>query len=257
MTLAFAPATPARASLAASDARAPLCAARAPRAAAATLRMAAYAPTGSGYGGSGIPYVGFQATGTSDIVETAAAVPVFKTLVGLLRETGLAYELQKGGEGFTLFAPTDAAFAGLLEPHSFKSLAPLLRPENRAELRKVLAHHVVKGRISSGAIAASGTITVHSLAGVPISIMLYGKKMSAGSAKVVNADIPCTNGVIHIVSSVLIPPSFTPQPAGPVKRKFFSSTVLDIYANTPTPRQALGLDPMPAGAGPGALAMFE
>lgn len=243
MPLAFAPAASVRPSLAGTNQRVALSPARPPSVArpatAAAPRMSAYQPTGSGYGGSGIPYQGFQASRTSDIIETASALPVFKTLVGLLRESGLAYELQKGGDGFTVFAPTDAAFAGLLEPHNFKNLAPLLRPENRAELRKVLAHHVVKGRISSGAAAAEGTITVDSLAGVPLSIMSYGKKLSAGSAAVVNADIPCTNGVIHIVNSVLIPPSFVPQPAGPVEKKFLTSTVQEVY-----------------GAPPGALAAF-
>lgn len=255
MTLAFAPAASGRLGLKADRATTPLChsaPSTTPRI-RSTPAMVAYAPTGSGYGGSGIPYGGFGASDTSDIVETAAAVPVFKTLVGLLRETGLDYELAKGGP-FTVFAPTDAAFAALLEPHGFKTLAPLLRPENRAELKKVLAYHVVKGRFSSGAAAAAGAIQAESLAGTPLSIMSYGKKLSAGSAPVVRADIPCSNGVIHVVGSVLLPSTFTPQPAGPVEQKFFSSTILDIYANSPTPRQALGIDPMPADSDPGALA---
>lgn len=216
----------------------------------------AYEPTGSGYGSSGIPYSGFAATTTMDIVDTAAAVPVFKTLVGLLRETGLLYELQKGGP-FTVFAPTDAAFAGLLEPHSFKKLAPLLRPENRAELRKVLEYHIVKGNFSKGNVAANGTIMAPTLAeGVCLPIMYYQKKFSAGTAPVVNSDIPCSNGVIHVIGTVLTPPSFVEQPAGPVKQQFFSSTILDIYKNSPSPRQALGIDPMPEDYNPGKLAQF-
>eukprot|EP00177_Eucheuma_denticulatum_P002038 GFKZ01003647.1.p2 GENE.GFKZ01003647.1~~GFKZ01003647.1.p2 ORF type:complete len:268 (+),score=35.52 GFKZ01003647.1:199-1002(+) len=226
------------------------------------VRMVAYPYTGSGYGAAGIPYAGdkvgqsFRQTTTEDIVATAASVPIFSTLVSLLRETGLDYELMKGGP-FTVFAPTDTAFASLLEPHGFSLLAPLLRPENREELKKVLAYHVVPGAISAASIMAAGKVTAETAAGVPITAMGYGKKVSAGSANVVKADIPCTNGVIHVISSVLIPMTFEQQPAGPVKKNFFDSTVLDIYANRLTPRQALGIDPLPAGYDPGALAKFE
>lgn len=238
--------------------------ATAPTSRRSSLRMntISYPYTGSGYGSAGVPYgndpVGqsFKQTTTVDIVETAASVSVFSTLVGLLQETGLDYELAKGGP-FTVFAPTDTAFAGLLEPHGFKILSPLLRPENRDELKKVLAYHVVPGEISAGAIMANGKMTLETLAGVPITLMGYGKKVSAGSAAVVKADIPCTNGVIHVVSSVLIPMSFEPQPPGPVKKKFFSSTVLDVYANTLSPRQALGIDPLPAGYDSQALTNFD
>lgn len=221
-----------------------------------------YPYTGSGYGAAGVPYggdqfgQGFKPSKTSDIVETAASVPIFKTLVGLLRETGLDYELSKGGP-FTVFAPTDSAFAALLEPHGFKTLAPLLRPENRAELKKVLAYHVVKGSISASAAIANGKMEAETMAGVPITIMAYGKKVSAGPAPVIRADIPCTNGVIHVISSLLVPSTFVKQPAGPVEKKFVSSLILDVYKNTPTPRQALGIDPMPENAGPGALAAFD
>lgn len=120
-----------------------------------TARMSvSYPYTGSGYGAAGIPYggsstgVGYAATSTSSIVETAASVPIFGTLVNLLVETGLDYELNKGGP-FTVFAPTDDAFASLLNPHGFATLGALLRPENRAYLKDVLAYHVVLGDISA------------------------------------------------------------------------------------------------------------
>lgn len=222
----------------------------------------AYPYTGSGYGSAGVPYgndsVGqsFRQTTTVDIVQTAASVPVFNTLVNLLQETGLDYELAKGGP-FTVFAPTDTAFAGLLEPHGFKAFAPLLRPENREELKKVLSHHVILGNVSSGAIMANGKMSFETLAGSPITLMGYGKRVSAGSASVVKADIPCSNGVIHVISSVLLPMSFVPQPPGPVKKNFVTSTILDVYANTLTPRQAIGIDPIPAGYDSQALAKFD
>lgn len=225
-------------------------------------RMSAYPYTGTGYGGAGVPYAAdkvgqsYRQTTTLDIVGTAAAVPIFSTLVGLLQDTGLDYELMKGGP-FTVFAPTNTAFTNLLEPHGFKMFASLLRPENRKELKKVLGYHVVRGNISSSAVLAAGKITIETLAGVPITIMGYGKKVNAGSAPVVKGDIPCTNGVIHVVSSVLIPSSFVPQPAGPVKKNFPDSIVLDIYKNTLTPRQALGIDSLPEGYEEGALAKFD
>lgn len=238
--------------------------AAAPTARRSSLRMisVSYPYTGSGYGGAGVPYGGdpcgqsFKQTTTLDIVETAASVSVFSTLVSLLQETGLDYELAKGGP-FTVFAPTDTAFNGLLEPHGFKILAPLLRPENREELKKVLAHHVVPGNISSGSILANGKMTMETLAGSPITLMGYRKRVSAGSGAVVKADIPCTNGVIHAISSILIPMSFVPQPAGPVKKNFVNSSVLDVYANMLTPRQALGIDPLPAGYDSQALSKFD
>ena len=216
--------------------------------------MVAYPYTGSGYGGAGIPYAGdkhgqgYTTTTTDDIVITAASVSVFSTLVSLLQETGLDYELQKGGP-FTVFAPTNDAFASLLEPHGFAKLGTLLRPENREELKKVLAYHVVKGEISSGAIMANGKMTVETLAGVSIPLVGYNKKVSAGSALVTKSDVPCTNGVIHAISSVLVPSTYVKQPEGPQPLPVVNSVITDVYGKMLTPRQALGIDPLPAASG--------
>jgi uncharacterized surface protein with fasciclin (FAS1) repeats len=244
---AFTTPTAGRAALVAAPAQAGVCATRAPAAAASIRMEVPYAPTGSGYGGSGIPYAGnrlgqgFKPTTTSDIVSTCAAVPVFKTLLGLLRETGLDYELSKGGP-FTVFAPTDDAFAALLNPHGFKVLGGLMRPENRAELKKLLAYHVIPGRVSSSAVFAAGTISATALSGDVLPVAGYNKKVSAGPAAIVKSDVLCSNGVIHVINSVLIPPSFVEQPEGPVERKFFNSVVLDVIKASPTPRQRLGID---------------
>lgn len=217
----------------------------------ATLKMSiAYPYTGSGYGAAGVPYGRAQPSTLTkmDIVQTAAAVPIFNTLVSLLQETGLDYELSKGGP-FTVFAPTDGAFDALLDPHSFATLGSLLRPENRSELRNVLAYHVVKGEVSSGAAMAAGKIVGETLSGESLTVMGYNKLVSAGSAKVVKADVPCSNGVIHVVNSILLPSSYNTPPIRPEKPSYPTSQVLDIYKNTITPRQALGIDPLPAGAG--------
>lgn len=226
------------------------------RAASRAPRMVAYPYTGTGYGGAGVPYgsaaLGFSETTTMTIVETAAAVPVFKTLVSLLQETGLDYELSKGGP-FTVLAPTDGAFVALLEPHSFSVLGSLLRPENGEELKRLLEYHVIKGSISAGAIKAAGKLTGETLAGVPLTLMGYNKRVSAGSAAVVKADVPCSNGVIHAVSSVLIPPRYSTPPIREEAPAFPASQILDVYKNTITPRQALGIDPLPGGVAGGAL----
>ncbi len=216
------------------------------------VSMVAYPYTGSGYGGAGVPYGGaqlgtsFAATSTSDIVTTAASVPVFSTLVSLLKETGLDYELQKGGP-FTVFAPTDAAFTSLLEPHGFATLGSLLRPENREELKKILAYHVVSGNVSSGAVIAAGKLEGQTLAGVPVTLMGYNKLVSAGSARVVKADVACSNGTIHVISSILTPPTYEQPPVRP-EVPVFPESIVEVYKNTLTPRQALGID-----AAPGAL----
>lgn len=227
---------------------------------AATTPRAALVPfpyRSSGYGSAGVAYPLYTATSTSNIVDTLADVPVFSTLRSLLAETGLDYELAKAGP-FTLFAPTDEAFAGLLEPHSFATLAGLLRPENRrTELRRVLAYHILKGSHPSSAVCAAGAVTGPTLAGVDLTVMGYNKKVTAGSARVVKADVTVSNGVIHVVNSVLLPSTYVRQPTNPAAPKFFQSTVQDVYANTLTPRQAIGIDPLPAGYDAGALSRLQ
>lgn len=205
-----------------------------PPSAPARTRMVAYPYTGSGYGAVGVGYggnklgVGFAASATEDIVGTAASVPIFSTFVSLLQDSGLDYELSKGGP-FTVFAPTNDAFASLLNPHGFATLGSLLRPENRDALRNVLAYHVVKGNVSGASIIADGKVMHETLAGEPIALCGYFKKVTAGSAPVVKADIPCTNGVIHVVSSVLIPSAFSPAPIRPEVTEEAATAVLDIY----------------------------
>lgn len=220
--------------------------------------MVSYPYTGSGYGSAGIPYAGnkvgqsFLETSVSDIVTTAASVPVFSTLVSLLQETGLDYELQKGGP-FTVFAPPNSAFTNLLEPHSFSKLVSLLRPENREELKKVLLYHVVKGEISTAAIKESNKIIVETMMGEKMYLTGYSRKITAGSANVVKSDIKCSNGVIHVIGSLLVPMAYVEGPKGPVKKKFVESVVKEVYGNLLTPRQALGIDPLPQGYDKNAL----
>lgn len=222
-----------------------------------STRMSAYPYTGSGYGGAGVPYgndkVGqpFKITETSDIVDTASSVSIFSTFVSMLARTGLDYELKKGGP-FTVFAPTDDAFLGLLNPHGFASFGPLIRPGNEDAVRQVLAYHVVKGYYKADDFIGKA-VTVETAGGDPITISCMKKKLVAGSAAVIRKDVACTNGVIHVIKSVLKPPSYVRPDVEPKEPQFPTSIVQDLYGKLPTPRQALGIDPAPAS---GAITTF-
>lgn len=211
--------------------------------------MAAYPYTGSGYGGAGVPYANdrfgqfFTITETEDIVTTAAAIPVFKTLGNLLAKTGLDYELKKGGP-FTVFAPTDDAFASLLEPHGFSTLGSLLRPENVDELRQVLLYHVVRGEVTTSMITAfGGKIEAETMSGDTITVMGYNRRISVGSAAVGRADLPCTNGIVHVISSVLTPPSYDTPPIPFKEEKLPVSLVQDPFGMLPEGSEGIGIAP--------------
>ena len=131
-----------------------------------------------------------------DIVDTAVAAGQFKTLASLLRKAGLAGTLQGRGP-FTVFAPTDAAFAKVPKA----TLASLAK--NRAELRAVLLYHVVKGKVT--AAQAMMLRSAKTLEGKSVSIRVRGGKVIVGGATVVKANVMATNGVIHVINKVLIP----------------------------------------------------
>ncbi|MHC5051881.1 MAG: heme-binding protein [Planctomycetota bacterium] len=147
-----------------------------------------------------------QASGTAprpsrDLVDTAVAAGDFETLAAALKAAGLVDAL-KGQGPFTVFAPTDEAFsrlpAGMVEQ--------LLEPANRARLQAVLTYHVVPGRVLSKDLLGATAAT--SLEGRALS---FGLRV--GEANVVNADIECANGVIHVIDRVLMPPASEAAPA--------------------------------------------
>ena len=145
-----------------------------------------------------------QASGTSrpagaDIVDTAVAAGDFSTLAAALKAAGLVDAL-KGDGPFTVFAPTDDAFAKLPEG----TVESLLKPQALDQLTAILTYHVVPGRILSSDLLA--TASAKTLEGRPVAIGLR-----VGAANVVKADIQCSNGVIHVIDSVLLPP----EPASP------------------------------------------
>jgi transforming growth factor-beta-induced protein len=135
---------------------------------------------------------------SADIVGTAQAAGAFETLVTAVQEAGLVDTLQSEGP-FTVFAPTDDAFAALPEG----TLQMLL--ENPEELAQILTYHVVPGRVFSGDVV--GIDEAPSVQGQPIQVSMSGNSVMLNeSANIVQTDILTTNGVIHVIDSVILPP---------------------------------------------------
>lgn len=134
----------------------------------------------------------------ADIVDTAVAAGSFKTLVTAVKAAGLVDTL-KGKGPFTVFAPTDEAFAKLPEG----TIAELLKPENKARLQAILTYHVVPGAVrAADVVKLSGATTVQ---GQRIDIAVKNGSVSVDGAKVVKTDIETSNGVIHVIDSVILP----------------------------------------------------
>lgn len=136
----------------------------------------------------------------SDIVDTAVSAGSFNTLVAAVKAAGLVNTLK--GEGpFTVFAPTDEAFAKL----PAGTLESLLKPENKGKLAAILTYHVVPGKVMSGDIAGK-SLKVATVQGSKVSVdAMSGVKID--KANVVKADVITSNGVIHVIDAVILPPS--------------------------------------------------
>ena len=134
------------------------------------------------------------------IVETAADAGQFKTLVAAVDAAGLTETLQGKGP-FTVFAPTDAAFAKLPEG----TVDSLLQPENKDKLVQILTYHVVGSKVTSDAVKAEPT-ELKTVEGQPLSVVRKdGSVVVNGTAEVVSADVKASNGVIHAIDTVLMP----------------------------------------------------
>jgi uncharacterized surface protein with fasciclin (FAS1) repeats len=133
-----------------------------------------------------------------DIVDTAVAAGSFQTLAAALQAAGLVDTL-KGPGPFTVFAPTDAAFAKL----PAGTVESLLKPENKAKLVAILKYHVVPGRVMADQVA--GISSAATANGQPLAIRLENGMVMVGTARVTQADIVCSNGVIHVIDTVLLP----------------------------------------------------
>lgn len=136
----------------------------------------------------------------ADIVDTAIAAGSFNTLVAAVQAAGLE-ETLRGDGPFTVFAPTDDAFAAL----PAGTIDNLLKPENKDQLVAILTYHVVAGKTKSKDLAGK-TLKVTTVNGAKVSVDgTDGVKV--GGANVVKADVWTSNGVIHVVDAVLLPPS--------------------------------------------------
>jgi uncharacterized surface protein with fasciclin (FAS1) repeats len=133
----------------------------------------------------------------ADIVDTAVAGH-FNTLVAAVKAAGLVDTL-KGPGPFTVFAPTDAAFAKL--PPG--TLEELLKPENQAKLQAILKYHVVAGKVMAKDVV--GMNSARSVEGGELRIKTMGGKVMVNNAHVIKADIVTSNGVIHVIDTVLLP----------------------------------------------------
>ena len=135
----------------------------------------------------------------ADIVDTAVNAGQFKTLVAAVTAAGLVDTL-KGTGPFTVFAPTDEAFAKLPEG----TVESLLKPENKSKLVAILTYHVLPGKVMSGDIAGK-KLSVATVQGGQVSVNAMSGVM-INDANVVTADIAASNGVIHVIDKVILPP---------------------------------------------------
>ena len=164
----------------------------APETAAATEAMAAETEAAAAETAAAAP-----ADAPKDIVDTAVAAGSFNTLAKLLTDAGLI-ETLKGEGPFTVFAPTDEAFAAV----PADTLAAL--GADKALLTKVLTYHVVPGKVMAADIAAGDVATV---AGPTVKLSIVDGKVMVNDATVVTADVAASNGVIHVIDKVLLPPA--------------------------------------------------
>ena len=139
-----------------------------------------------------------SAAPTKNIVQTAVAAGQFKTLVALVKKAGLVGALSGKGQ-LTVFAPTDAAFAKVPKA----TLAAL--GADKAKLKAVLLYHVVKGKVT--AAQAAKLTSAPTLEGSAIKIRVANGSVYINTAKVVKADVLASNGVIHVINKVLLPPA--------------------------------------------------
>ncbi len=158
-----------------------------------TLMVAAVALMALGIGG-------MQARAAEkDIVDTAVAAGQFKTLASAIQAAGLVDTL-KGDGPFTVFAPTDEAFAKL----PAGTVESLLKPENKDQLVAILTYHVVPGKVEAAEVVTMDE--AKTVNGKMVDITVKGDTAMVNDAKVTKTDIAASNGVIHVIDTVIMPP---------------------------------------------------
>ena len=141
---------------------------------------------------------GSKSKASMDIVDTAVSAKSFNTLVAALKAADLV-DVLRGDGPFTVFAPTDAAFAKL----PAGTVETLLKPENKAKLQAILTYHVVPGRyMAADVVKMSSAKTVN---GKSFMVSMDGGNAMVDSAKIIQTDILASNGVIHVIDSVILP----------------------------------------------------
>lgn len=156
---------------------------------AVTLMMAGTALVGIGRAG--------DKSESKDIVAVASGAGNFKTLVAAVKAAGLVETLQGTGP-FTVFAPTDEAFAKLPKG----TLDDLLKPENKAKLAGILTYHVLSGKVMAADVKTMKAKTVN---GQKLDVVAEDGKVTVNNAKVIATDVAASNGVIHAIDTVLMP----------------------------------------------------
>jgi uncharacterized surface protein with fasciclin (FAS1) repeats len=141
----------------------------------------------------------FARDSSQDIVETAVGAGQFKTLAAALTAADLV-ETLKGPGPFTVFAPTDEAFAKL----PAGTLENLLKPENKAKLTAILTYHVVPGAVKAEQVTKLDE--AKTVNGAMVKVSTDHGKVMINDANVVKADIPASNGIIHVIDKVILPP---------------------------------------------------
>lgn len=182
-----------------------------------------------------------QVRPAGDIVETAKAAGQFGIFLKAVEATNLTQVL-KTNKGLTVFAPTDAAFAALPPGE----LDRLMQPANRAQLQKILTYHVINAQVDSAKIqGAKGPVPT--VAGVNVELDGSGEALKVNDATIVQADVRPTNGTLHVIDKVLLPPgavaAAAPATASPGASAAASATIgasTDAGALTPSPAADAG-----------------
>jgi uncharacterized surface protein with fasciclin (FAS1) repeats len=139
---------------------------------------------------------------SGNIVQTAVKAGQFKTLTSLVKSAGLAGALSKPGANLTVFAPTDAAFAKVPKA----TLAKL--GKDKKALQAVLLYHVVKGKVPAAKVVTLNGKSATTLNGAPVKIAVRGGSVYLnGNTKVITTDVKASNGIIHVIDKVLLPPA--------------------------------------------------
>jgi uncharacterized surface protein with fasciclin (FAS1) repeats len=140
----------------------------------------------------------YSKTASMDIVDTAVSAGSFNTLVAAVQAADLV-DVLKGEGPFTVFAPTDDAFAKLPDG----TLETLLRPENKGKLQAILTYHVVPGKVKARDVM--GMSSAKTVNGESFNITKSNGNVFVDNAKVIKTDIMTTNGVIHVIDTVILP----------------------------------------------------